>query len=258
MNPGDAKARFIAASKLISADTASIEKFEAVRDLISGLNPQVDNLLKKCSEAISKIEKLQKNDVIEFSAESLPENTEEQKKRKKVILLFIRYWRDLQSEMERVRAEFEDRGEKSSQEQVAGAGKIAAFAKGPFGIITLAAVIIAVILIFIGGKNQNQVQTQASISTSNVSPSPTPSSTPSSSPSNKKVKVITYNKKKIALTELRVATGPDCMVERVEVAHYHALERIAVRALDGTTIQDPGSCGFGKVEEVKVEEVDAI
>lgn len=260
MNADDTKARFIAASKLLAGETTTLEKFESIRDLIKGINPHVDRAVAQCSDALSKIERLSKGDVVQLSADALPENTEEEKKRKKAILFFIKTWRELAEEVERIKSEFEDTSDKNSQEQIAGFGKSAAFAKGPFGIITLAAVILAAVLIYFG-RNQSQVQTQSSLSTSTVvsTPTPSPSLIPSSSPSSKKkVKVITYNNKKIALKELRVATGPDCVAERVEVTHYHALERIAVRALDGTTIQDPGSCGFGKVEEVKVEEVDAI
>ena len=132
MNSQDAKEKFLVASKLIFDETTSTEKFEEVRKLIKGINPQVDRLLESCSEAISKIEKLQKGDVIDLTAESLPEKTGEEKRRKKAILFFVKSWRDLQDEMERVRAEFEKGQGKSGKEKVESLGRITAQTKKPF------------------------------------------------------------------------------------------------------------------------------
>lgn len=261
MTPTDSKERFLAASRLLTAQSTTLEKFEEVRKLTAGVNPKVDRLLELCSDALSKIEKLRKGEVIELAADHLPEETEEEKRRKAAILFFIRSWKELQSEVERVKSELADKGEsKSSQEQMASLGKIAVFAKGPFGIITLGAVIVAGILIYFG-NNQNQVQTQVPVNTSIVRSTPasssTPALTPSSSPTvKKKIKVITYNEKQIALSELTVATGSECTVDHQEPAsHYHAKDHESAPALDGTMVFDPGGCGFGKVSEVKIEEV---
>ena len=232
----DAKKRFVAASKLIGADAASIEKFEAVRDLIKGLNPRADRLLEKCSETISKVEKLQKSEVVDLTAEALPENTEEEKRRKKAILLFIRSWKELEGEIERIRTEFES-GQESGAEQAISLAKIAAFAKGPFGILTIAAVLIAGALIFLNGNKEPGVQISAGTGAS----------------SNSKVQVINYNGKKIALSQLEVREGPDC-----DSPHYHAKYNGIVKVIDGSSIVDPGSCAFGRVKETQVEEIDAI
>ncbi|MBI2327875.1 hypothetical protein HYU92_06165 [Candidatus Curtissbacteria bacterium] len=261
MTPSDSKERFLAAGRLLTQESTTIEKFEEIRKLIRGINPRVDRLLELCSDALSKIEKLKKGEVIELAAEQLPEKTEKEKRRKKAILFFARSWKELQSEVERVRSELADRNKKkSSQEQMASFGKIAASARGPFGIITLGAVIVAGILIYLG-NNQNQIQTQIPVNTpivrSTPTVSPTPTLIPSTSPTlKKKIKVITYEGRRIALSELVEATGPDCTSSPREVPHYHAKDRIAARALDGTMIADPGGCGFGKVSETKVEEVD--
>ena len=194
MDNADAKEKFLAASKLLVGETTTVEKFEEARKLVKGVNPRVDRLLEFCSEAISKIEKLQKGEVIELSAEALPDETEEQKRRKKALLFFIRSFKELQSEIARVRSELADRNEsKSSQEQMASFGKIAAFSKGPFGIITLGAILAAGIFIYLG-NNQDDVQTQVPINTPSARSTPASSSgvlTQSSSPSpNKKIKVI--------------------------------------------------------------------
>lgn len=261
MIPLNSKERFLAASRLLAQETTTLEKFEEIRKLIGGINSKVDRLLELCSDALSKIEKIKKGEVIELVAEQLPEETEVKKRRKKAILFFIKNWKELQGEVERVRSELVDKNEsKSSHEQVASFGKIAVFAKGPFGIITLGAILLAGIFIYLGNK-QSEVQTQvptntASASTTQVN-NPTPAIVPSSSPtSNKKIKVITYNGKQIALSELTTATGAECTNDRQEPAsHYHAKDHESAPALDGTMAFDPGGCGFGKVSETKVEEI---
>src|SRR3989304_3279562 len=114
MDNADAKEKFLAASKLLVGETTTVEKFEEVRKLVKGINPRIDRLLESCSEAISKIEKLQKGEVVELTAESLPEESDEQKRRKKALLFFIRSFKELQSEVARVRNEFADGNESKS------------------------------------------------------------------------------------------------------------------------------------------------
>lgn len=55
---------------------------------------------------------------------------------------------------------------------------------------------------------------------------------------------------------LEVRTGPDCTNSPQQAPHYHAKNGQFVRATDGTIIQDPGSCAFGKVNEVQIEELE--
>lgn len=240
----DSKRRFLAARKLLD-DSADIEKFESVRELIKGLNPKVDRLLDNCSEAISKIEKLQKGEVLELSADSLPDRTDEEKKRKKAIILFISRWKELGAEVNRVRSELESIDEKGTDGTASSFAKIAAFAKGPFGIITILAILIAGALIYVDGQKQDPGHDQ------------TPTIT--SIPSNKsKIKVISYQNKRIALSELRAGVGPECTTKGEEMSHYHALNSVDVQAIDGSRVTDPGGCGFGKVAEIQVMEIDAI
>ena len=250
MDPGDAKEKFLAASKLLSVETTTVEKFEEVRKLIKGTHPRIDRLLESCSETISKIEKLQKGAVIELAAESLPEKTEEEKRRKKILLLFIKNWKELQEEIERVKKELDGNQTKNTQERVKSFGKIAAFAKGPFGIITILAILVVSVLIFSEDKTSSTTTSIAN------SASPSLSQSPSSTSNKAKIKVITYNNKRLALSQLTTAVGAECLNnDREQASHYHAKNHTAALAIDGTMVADPGGCGFGKVSETMIEEV---
>lgn len=66
----------------------------------------------------------------------------------------------------------------------------------------------------------------------------------------KAVKAIEYQWKYIPVDQLHSFTGPECD----EAAHWHA-NAWSAKATDGTTISDPGDCGYGKVAQVKVTTV---
>ena len=112
--------------------------------------------------------------------------------------------------------------------------KIIAYAKGPFGLITVAALLIAGFMIWQARSTAPQKET--------IPPSAVVTSKP-------KIKVIEFNGKKIPLTELAVRTGPDC-----DSPHYHAANHVSVKTLDGSVVLDPGSCAFGKVKDVSIIE----
>lgn len=236
------KRKFQEALKLTRAERTSLEKLESVRVLVYGLNPKVDKLFDKCLEAFSKIEGFKKGEFLELSVELLPGETEEEKKRKKTIIFFIKTYKDLAAEIERIGGEFEKGDKNQNQNAVTSLSKILSGAKGPFGAVSLVALVIVAGLIFINSKKDNgDGQTQL------VAVSPLPQSAPLT-----KLQVIIYKDKKIPLSELREATGPDC-----DSPHYHAKNQASVKALDGTTIADPGACAFGKTGEVRVLEVDS-
>lgn len=243
----DSQKRILAAEKLLTAQSTTLERFESIRTLAAGLNPKVDQALANCSKAFSTIENLRKGDLIELTAVNLPAETPQEKKRKKAILFLIRSWKQLQSEIAKIQREL---GEKDRREQTSTetAGQIAAFAKGPFGLITLAAIIIVAAWGLLG---QRQAQTAISTQTSLSSPSPSPTATPKP-----KIKVIIFENKQISLTELVVSTGPECTNSPQEAQHYHAKNGQSVRATDGTVIQNPGGCGYGKADEVEVKEIE--
>lgn len=243
----DIKGKFDASYKLLMEDTTSREKFESIRKLIQGFHPRIDKQLTVVSKALSTYYKLQTGDVIQLTAESLPETTEEDKKRKRALLLFIQSWRQLQGEVQRVQHELESNDQKdaknsrSSQQQIVHVAKIIKYAKGPFGIITLAAVVIVGVSLFLNSKN-------SSIKTSTPVLSPT-QAIPTHGP---KIQVIIFNGKQIPLSQLYIGHVhlPNC-----DSPHYHAINGIAT-ALDGTVLQDPGNCGFGKVKDVPVVDVE--
>lgn len=236
MESAETREKLEALHKLLSQDSTTLEKFQSAAKLAQGINSQIDAALDKAEDALGKIENLSKGEVIELSAEVLPEETEKQKKRKKAIILFIKHYKELKSEIERVKSEFE--ASKSNGQQLSTAGRIAAFAKGPLGIITIAAVII----VAVGGMLLSQ--------TSTTNPPNQASQSASPSPTAEKIKGIIFNGQKIPLTELKTATGPECDQD----SHYHAADHNSATAIDSSTVPDPGGCGFGKVKEVQIVE----
>lgn len=231
----DSRERILAAQKILLEETTTKEKFEAIRALIKGINPHIDKLLAESSKAISNLEKVQKGDVIQLSAEALPEETEEEKKRKRAVLLFIKSWKDLQSEIERVRSEF-SKERQTLTEQASNFGRIISLAKGPFGIVTIAAVVIVGVSLFLSSQKPS---------------SPKPLQAPETTSSKSKIRVIEFQGKKIPLSEINERSGADC-----DSLHYHAKDHTSAKALDGSTVSDPGACGFGRVHEVEIVELE--
>ncbi|MBI2617520.1 hypothetical protein HYW55_05265 [Candidatus Gottesmanbacteria bacterium] len=139
------KEKLEAAYQLLLEPTTTFEKFEKIRTLLKGIDPTIDKTLTSCSNVIKKLKKLQKGEIIELAVEALPDNTEKEKKRKKYLLLFLSTWKDLRSEVKRVKElsqEGQTDGKATSQGQVMTLGKIFALAKGPLGVITISAVAI--------------------------------------------------------------------------------------------------------------------
>ncbi|MBI3379629.1 hypothetical protein HY029_02620 [Candidatus Gottesmanbacteria bacterium] len=238
LNPEEIKKRILAADSLFRKESTSKDKFESIRTLLKGINPRIDKTLESCSKILNKFSKLEKGKIIELGSEALPERTEEEKKRKKLLLVFLHSWKQLRSEVNRVKNELDNFGkQKTTTEQVTSIGRIITLAKGPFGIVTLAAIIIVGGTVFLTrNKTQN--------TTTNISVSPT----------KEKIKVLVFVDKKIPLTEVQVRTGPDCTVNNAAISHYHALNHIAAKDVNGNTISDPGGCGFGKASETVIED----
>lgn len=226
--------KITAALKLLQEETTSIEKFESIRLLLKGISSKIDQKLDVIGKALDSFEKLQKGDVIELTLEALPENTEDEKRRKKAILFLIKNFKDLKSEIHRVQTEFESQGANTSN-----LAKIAASSKGPFGLVTLVAILIAGGLIFLSQRTGN-------------TPESIPQEPQTVSRESKKIQAINFSGKLIPLSEVVARKGADCEGQD----HYHAKNGQNVKALDGSTINDPASCAFGKVSEVKIEEVD--
>jgi hypothetical protein len=134
----DVRKRLVAAEKLLRGETTTGQKVESVRKLVKGINPKLDKVLDEIHEALRRLEQVQDQKLIELTADNWPENTEKQKQRKKALLLLLKWWQELKSEVKRVKQELA-----AESPNVAKGGRIVGLAKGPLGIITGAAVIIA-------------------------------------------------------------------------------------------------------------------
>lgn len=218
------------ALNLLSAETTSLEKFNSIKTILSGQNPKLDVLLEKCQMSLGKIENIVTGDIISLAAESIPEETEEQKRRKKAILFFIKNFKLLKSEVERVKGELT----KNSTNQTNTFIKTFALAKGPAGIITALALVIALGLISYGNFSK-----KPTVQLSAATPSP-----------KQTIQIINFSGKQVPLAELRVGTGSDC-----DSPHYHAKNEISAQATDGTQVNDPGGCGFGRLKDTPTQQI---
>lgn len=136
--------RLLAAEDLLRRRAIDASALASLRTLLSGIDPRLDKALAAASTAAKKVDNLQKGEVISFAIDSLPEFSPEDKKRKKAILFFLNCWKDLQSEVARVEKELENSSKDQSLQGKAGMlGNIFGATKGPLGLITLGAVVIA-------------------------------------------------------------------------------------------------------------------
>lgn len=131
--------RLLAASTILDSDSLDSTAFSSLKTLLHGIHPRLDATLKSAEKAANQIDMFQKGDAVGLTAEAIPAHTPQEKKRKKYILLFLKFWRDLKSEVARVEKEFKEGGKSHSAQNLAWA-KIFAAAKGPLGIITVVAV----------------------------------------------------------------------------------------------------------------------
>lgn len=140
----DKSKKLLAVGELLSVETTSKEKLTAIGHLIKGVDPVLEEKYNKCVTILNNLdEALKATDVIELVADKLPGHTPEQKKRKKVLLLFITAFKDLGSEVKRLEREMERGSESGSKAgKASGIARVLAFAKGPLGIVTIAAVAI--------------------------------------------------------------------------------------------------------------------
>lgn len=224
----DHSKRLEAALKILDSNTASLDKLESLGTLLKDFDPKLNQAIDRCKKIISNIKKIQSGDLIELGVENLPGNDEKEKKRKKLILLLLKNWRELKSEVKRLNKEL------TNQPDASNYGRIIKFAKGPFGLVTLAALVIVGVSILSFNK-KTQKPEQIIVPTSQKA----------------KIKVIEFKEKNIPLDQLHIGQGPDCG-GGIPTPHYHAKNGVSVTAIDGTIIPDPGSCGYGKVSETQI------
>lgn len=139
MNSQTIEKRVRAAADLLQAKELNRATFESLRSLLSGIHPRTDKVLESLSRELKHVEQVQKGDIIELTIEGLPEFTPEQKKRKKALLLFLKFWNDLKGEVKRIEKELAQAKGTPHQGNTRAMGRIWAGAKGPLGIITLVA-----------------------------------------------------------------------------------------------------------------------
>jgi len=137
----DTKKRLSAAYGLLSESTTTLEKVRSLKSLISGISPELDKKWAELDRYISTIEHVESGEIIDLAVETLPEVTEEQKKRKKMLVLFFKYWNDLKGEVERVQKEFDS--QKQSGQGSSMWARIFSASKGPLAVVTVIAIGIA-------------------------------------------------------------------------------------------------------------------
>lgn len=139
-----------AALKLLEQDKLSPDSFEQIRILLEGIDPKLDARLKSASSAYKDFQKLAHGKYIDLTLKHIPATTKEEKKRKKALLLFLNSYRQLRSEVSRVHSEFHVHSQNSSiNNSVRTLGRLAIGAKGPLGLVTLAAIgIVGVTVLF--------------------------------------------------------------------------------------------------------------
>jgi hypothetical protein len=108
--------------------------------MIKGIRPELDELLEKCEGEVATVENLFQGDVLSLAADKLPEVTDEDKKRKRLLVLFLENWNKLQSEVTRVSNELAaaNTGDKSQKQNHW--ANIFKHAAGPLGLVTVIAV----------------------------------------------------------------------------------------------------------------------
>lgn len=178
----DQQKRIESALRLLTQDLPLRQKLESLSGVVKNVNPRLDGMLNAATRALSDLEKIQDGQMAELAAENLPEETEEQKKKKKKALLWLKLYRqlergelpdsslellpeeteeekkrkkaflwlwrsfkDLQGEINRIKTEWEKiepDGQPDAQKEINFGGRVVALAKGKFGLLTLAAVLI--------------------------------------------------------------------------------------------------------------------
>jgi hypothetical protein len=129
-----------AALELLVEETTTFDKINKVCTLLKGIHPNVDKHIKTATQIVDKLSKIQDGDVISLTLEKLPENDKKAKERKKLLLLFLKNWKGLESEVKRISdLQKQDQGNANSAQNAVKMGKVLGAMKGPLGLLTIAA-----------------------------------------------------------------------------------------------------------------------
>lgn len=140
--------QLLAVEKLLDSETSNKQKIKAASKIIKGINPKLDKRIADLYKLEAKIKKIRKGKVGSMMVENLPEKTEKQKKYKKLIVLFLSRRKKLKAEIKRVKKELNTDYPKlknQTAQELTKLGKILRFAKGPLGVVTIAAAGIVVL-----------------------------------------------------------------------------------------------------------------
>ena len=103
-------------------------------------------------------------------------------------------------------------------------------------------------------KKLDEVEKRCSVAkTESLMIPPAPPEKPKEVAHKKTVRVIDYKESLIPVAQLQTEVGPECDKEE----HRHALNQGIAKTTEGKEIFDPGGCGFGKVKDTPVFEIEA-
>lgn len=131
--------KFAFAQKIFTDSSTTPDKIRSLTGLLHGIHPKIDTALKEVNRSLSTLEKIDKTQVIELTAEALPETTPQERQRKKALLLLLRWWNELKGEVTRIEKEMIDSDGKVNL-KTANYGGIIAATKGPLAVITIIAI----------------------------------------------------------------------------------------------------------------------
>ena len=86
VDPTISREKIRAALDLLMEETTTVGKFERIKTLASGANPKIDKTLSEISSVIKNLQKIETFDVIDLTLTALPDQTDKDKKRKKLLL----------------------------------------------------------------------------------------------------------------------------------------------------------------------------
>ena len=146
MNLKESRKRIAAAQSLLLGSGSPSQKIKAARTLIKGIRPELDELLEKCEEGVSTVENVFQGDILSIAADTLPEMTDDDKKRKRLLIIFLENWNKLNGEVTRVGNELAAANGTSDKSQKHNHwGNVVKHAAGPLGLVTVIAIGIALL-----------------------------------------------------------------------------------------------------------------
>ncbi|GEM_PF-1174771 len=151
------KDKIKAGLELLCEENTTLDKLQKLSELIKDTSALADKKIKQVLDIADRVRKIQEGDVIYLSLENLSEDTPKKKDRKKLLLLLLKNWKDLQSEIERIHRIQETAAVSglTSKDSVVKTGKTLLTMKGPLGAVTIIAAGIVALTTFLNNKAVN-------------------------------------------------------------------------------------------------------